>query len=336
MPGPSVCPGCLRAANHPPCLVAVCSLRELLFLHPFGIYELGLEFFGRPPSGRTSPGTIADGPRGQGQRSFSYRGLTVDGWIVADEAARLPEDLIAALRPMRARRGTARPRGPDHANHAPAVLGPEPSAELRDRLLGELNDLANTVEAAFWAQRSLPEKNKLVVGDAQRLDEEFRAKLTSLTTPDSANPQPLTGRSRRLAGSSPLVKPKKRSRAKAIDKAMLLLSEPRRICDREHVKYVATKSCLICGRSPTDSHHLRCAQSRALGRKVSDEFTVPLCRGHHRDVHHCGDEAAWWQKAGIDPSSFARALWLETHPLPAASRIMGVEGATVADGVGPD
>ena len=38
----------------------------------------------------------------------SIRGLTVDGWIVADEAARLPEDLIAALRPMRARRPQAR------------------------------------------------------------------------------------------------------------------------------------------------------------------------------------------------------------------------------------
>jgi Terminase large subunit, T4likevirus-type, N-terminal len=38
----------------------------------------------------------------------SIRGLTVDGWIVADEAARLTEDLIAALRPMRARRPQAR------------------------------------------------------------------------------------------------------------------------------------------------------------------------------------------------------------------------------------
>ena len=38
----------------------------------------------------------------------SIRGLTVDGWIVADEAARLPNDLIAALRPMRARRPEAR------------------------------------------------------------------------------------------------------------------------------------------------------------------------------------------------------------------------------------
>jgi terminase large subunit-like protein len=38
----------------------------------------------------------------------SIRGLTVDGWIIADEAARLPEDLFAALRPMRARRPHAR------------------------------------------------------------------------------------------------------------------------------------------------------------------------------------------------------------------------------------
>jgi hypothetical protein len=64
------------------------------------------------------------------------------------------------------------------------------------------------------------------------------------------------------------------------------------------------------------SHHLRFAQSRALGRKVSDEFTVPLCRGHHREVHRHGDEAAWWSRAGIDPTVTARTLWLEMHPLP--------------------
>jgi hypothetical protein len=38
----------------------------------------------------------------------SIRGLTVDGWIVADEAARLSSDLISALRPMRARCPQAR------------------------------------------------------------------------------------------------------------------------------------------------------------------------------------------------------------------------------------
>ena len=108
---------------------------------------------------------------------------------------------------------------------------------------------------------------------------------------------------------------KKRRRA-AIDKTVLALPAPRRIRDREHVKSVAKQPCLVCGRRPADAHHLRFAQSPALGRKVSDEFTVPLCRGHHREVHRCGDEAAWWNKTGIDPTAAARALWLKTHPLP--------------------
>jgi hypothetical protein len=81
---------------------------------------------------------------------------------------------------------------------------------------------------------------------------------------------------------------------------------------------VAKQPCLICGRRPADAHHLRFAQSLALGRKVSDEFTVPLCRGHHREVHRCGDEAAWWKNTGVDPSAAARVLWLKTHPLPNA------------------
>jgi hypothetical protein len=69
------------------------------------------------------------------------------------------------------------------------------------------------------------------------------------------------------------------------------LPEPRRVRDREHVRYVAKQPCLVCGRQPSDPHHLRFAQSRAMARKVSDEFTVPLCRGHHREVHRYGDEA---------------------------------------------
>jgi hypothetical protein len=79
------------------------------------------------------------------------------------------------------------------------------------------------------------------------------------------------------------------------------------------VRFVAQQTCLVCGRQPCDAHHLRFAQNRALSRKVSDEFTVPLCRGHHRDLHRHGDEAAWWQKLGLDPIGAARALWLETH-----------------------
>jgi len=102
--------------------------------------------------------------------------------------------------------------------------------------------------------------------------------------------------------------------APSVDKSVLTHPEPRRIRDRDHVRFVAQQTCLVCGRRPCDAHHLRFAQNRALGRKASDEFTVPLCRGHHRELHHHGDEAGWWEKLGLDPTAAARALWQETHP----------------------
>ena len=78
-----------------------------------------------------------------------------------------------------------------------------------------------------------------------------------------------------------------------IDKSALCLPELRRVRDRDHVKFVAQQACIVCGRRPSDAHRLRFAQSRALARNESDEFTVPVCRGHHREIHRCGDEAAW-------------------------------------------
>ena len=54
-------------------------------------------------------------------------------------------------------------------------------------------------------------------------------------------------------------------------------------------------------------------QPRALGRKASDEFAIPLCRSHHRAVHRAGDEKAWWKQAGIDPITVARKLWKHTR-----------------------
>jgi len=60
-------------------------------------------------------------------------------------------------------------------------------------------------------------------------------------------------------------------------------------------------------------HHLGFTQPRALGRKVSDEFAVPLCRGHHRAVHRSRDERAWWRQVGIDPIKVARKLWKATR-----------------------
>ena len=82
-----------------------------------------------------------------------------------------------------------------------------------------------------------------------------------------------------------------------------------RLRDKEHCKYVATQPCLICGRTPSEAHHIRFAQPRALGRKVSDEYTVPVCRLHHRELHRYGDEASWWAGVGVDPLPIALELW---------------------------
>jgi hypothetical protein len=103
-----------------------------------------------------------------------------------------------------------------------------------------------------------------------------------------------------------------------IDKSVLALPEPKRRRDKSHLRFVASQPCIVCGRQPSDPHHLRFAQPRALGVKVSDEFTVPLCRGHHRQLHQAGNEVAWWETLKIDPLRVARQLWEQTHPNEAA------------------
>jgi len=116
----------------------------------------------------------------------------------------------------------------------------------------------------------------------------------------------------------------RRSEETGVDKSALLLPEPRRVRDKGHVKFVSTQPCLVCGRQPADAHHLRFAQHPALGRKVSDEFTVPLCRGHHRELHRCGDEAKWWSNSGLTPLTVAATLWARTNPLAAPHDPRGV------------
>jgi len=193
-----------------------------------------------------------------------------------------------------------------------SVLGPEPSAALRDQLTAEMNDLNSSDQAANWAHRVLSAKNSLTAADAEHVEQAFQARLTIIVGEAA-------GELSTQRAEHPARRGKKQRRASTVDKSVLALPAPRRIRDRDHVKSVAKQPCLVCGRLPADAHHLRFAQSRALGRKVSDEFTVPLCRGHHREVHRCSDEAAWWIKAGIDPTAAARALWLKTHPLPSAT-----------------
>ena len=187
---------------------------------------------------------------------------------------------------------------------------PEQSAALREQLIAELQDIKSADEAATWAYRVIGPKNTLTAGDAEYIERVFQERLAAFE----------------LAGISTTQEPKlvrrpgrkERRRASVVDKSLLMLPAQRRIRDRDHVKSVTKQPCLVCGRRPADAHHLRFAQAPALGRKVSDEFTVPLCRGHHREVHRCGDETAWWRRTGTDAIAAARALWLKTHPLPNA------------------
>jgi hypothetical protein len=159
------------------------------------------------------------------------------------------------------------------SNSNKPILGPEASAELRERLIAELDDLGSSDDAAMWAHRCLGEKNKLTAGDAQRVEGAFKTRLANLAPGEvdqsKTLAQPLTSKRQKAENT------KNRARPKGIDKSTLTLPEPRRVRDRNHVKAVAQHPCFICGRRPADAHHLRFAQSRALGRKVSDEFTVP-------------------------------------------------------------
>ena len=209
--------------------------------------------------------------------------------------------------------GNARGRQSLKAASAP-VLSPDESAALRDRLVGELAELQSSESATTWARGALAAKNRLVVDDAKRLEDAFAQRLSAVSLPDDV-PQVCAGASEAAvtadeetnSGRSPTSE-----KPTSIDKSKLTIGAPRRYRNREHIRFVARQPCLLCGRKPSDPHHLRFMQPRALGRKASDEFTVPLCRIHHRALHRAVDERAWWQQAGIDPVQVARQLWNET------------------------
>ena len=170
------------------------------------------------------------------------------------------------------------------ARPAKLALAADLSAALRQLLLGEISHLGSSDDAAIWAHRSMARKNTLTAADAQQVEEAFRTKLMTLTAPvdDHSSHEDMKSAAADTS-TEPIASP--RPHPNGIDKSLLALSEPRRIRDREHVRSVMRQPCLVCGRTPSDAHHLRFTQKRALGRKVSDEFTVPLCRGHHRELH---------------------------------------------------
>src|SRR5262249_30049221 len=152
--------------------------------------------------------------------------------------------------------------------------------------------------------RVLPLKNQLSTTDAQSVETAFAAKLSEVSDAPLAGPLERSAtNSRDEGGAEP----------GGSGDPGLPLGQPVRARDRNHLRFVASQPCLICGRGPSDAHHIKFAEQRAMGRKVSDKFTVPICRLHHRELHRRGDERAWWGKQGIDPLPIAIALWDRTH-----------------------
>jgi hypothetical protein len=244
------------------------------------------------------------------------------------------------------RTGNGRGRG-NTKSDTRVILDPAQSAQVREKLLAEVENIVSTDLAATWAGEALVAKNSLTASDAKLVEEAFERRLSEL--PSSATAQN-DGSSEIQAATleetvtTEITDP---GQTKGIDKSVLAVPAPRRYRNREHLRSVAKRPCLICGRKPSDPHHLRYLQPRALGRKASDEFAVPLCRVHHRAVHRARDERAWWRVAGIDPIKVARKLWKETRiddgrmepdPMPqtpAADRV-SKPGANAADIELPD
>jgi len=196
----------------------------------------------------------------------------------------------------------------------PPTLPPDASEKLCRQLISELEQLQDPEELASWAHRALPLKNQLSAPDARAIEAAFTAKLSQVGEfePAALGNQEANGR-----GNPPLL-------ANSSEQTVTVIGKPVRERDRDHLRFVAAQPCLVCGRAPSDAHHLKFAQQRAMGRKVSDKFTVPICRLHHRELHRRGNERAWWEGQGIDPLAVAGILWTRTHAVaPAVTTING-------------
>jgi ERF superfamily len=223
-------------------------------------------------------------------------------------------DAAGGANPTRMTDGLRLPSRGQNGRRGSPVLSSDESAALRNRLLGEIAGLQSQESATNWAQGALAAKNRLRAEDAKVLEEAFEKRLSKLLPSESAEVVNFDRSESRSAGAEEIGQTDDSSADQVgIDKSVLTVAAPRRYRNRDHLRFVMRQPCLLCGRKPSDAHHIRFVQPRALGRKASDEFAVPLCRSHHRAAHRAGDEKAWWTQAGIDPIKVARKLWKRTR-----------------------
>jgi hypothetical protein len=196
------------------------------------------------------------------------------------------------------------------------VLTTEPSATLRHQLVAEIHELKDGDDLALWAHRRLPAKNTLTADDARAVEAAYQTVMDATNRDDQdqlgevpgPTPEPRSTNSENGAANSPAD-----GQPPSTPEIISPLRKPVRRRNKVHLAFVAAQPCLVCQRSPCDAHHLKFAQPRTLGRKVSDEFTVPLCREHHRDLHRHGNEIAWWANVQIAPIEAAKELWQTTN-----------------------
>ncbi|MDF0497967.1 ERF family protein [Bradyrhizobium yuanmingense] len=189
------------------------------------------------------------------------------------------------------------------------------SAELRDRLLGELSSLPSGDDLLNWAKTSLPLKNTLLERDARSIEAAFQTRLeaavpceNSVAADEPALPAPVQAERSVPAGAERVDRADNSSNPKS-SVGLAFPKEASRKRNKAHLAFVRGQPCLVCKQTPCDAHHLKFAQPRALGRKVSDEFAVPLCRAHHQQLHRQGNERAWWANLQIAPLPVAQDLW---------------------------
>jgi hypothetical protein len=97
---------------------------------------------------------------------------------------------------------------------------------------------------------------------------------------------------------------------------------------REHLAFVRTLPCLVCGsRKTVQAAHIRMAsktygkRGTGMGEKPDDKFTVPLCPMHHTE-QHAGNEMTFWAKQGIDPFKVALTLFAHSGDDEAAEAVI--------------
>jgi hypothetical protein len=191
--------------------------------------------------------------------------------------------------------------------HRTPVLDQLASTDLKKTVLIELSGLTSESELLDWAQRNLAKKNTLTEADAQVVEAAYQKKLRDVAPSALTDEQPSDQKAVGENGGGDQAAPSPGD-SRPAEQVSSIPKEIRKR-DKAHLLFVRGQSCLVCKQSPCDAHHLKFAQQRALGRKVSDEFTVPLCRAHHQELHRHGNEKAWWANLQITPLAAAKELW---------------------------